>query len=112
MKSAVQQSQRNLIPKIKYYQKIKEINLNDYDLVIVAHEQEHQQSLLNLKNQINCANKILVFVGPEGGISMQETMFLKKFAHVNIISLGKSILRSETAQITLLANIKMLREGI
>lgn len=51
-----------------------------------------------------------VFIGPEGGFDEQEIELAKKAGAVPI-SLGKRILRTETAGITALSLIMMKAEG-
>ena len=50
---------------------------------------------------------VLYIIGPEGGITLEEVLFLKEKGAIEI-SLGKRILRAETAAIVVggaLANI-------
>jgi len=43
-----------------------------------------------------------ILIGPEGGFSLLEKNFLKSFNYVNGLSLGKRILRADTAAINAL----------
>ena len=45
--------------------------------------------------------KIAVVVGPEGGIALEEVEFLRKLPNVKVVTLGKRILRTETAPLVL-----------
>ncbi len=110
MENAAQQSRRNVIPQICNYKKLQEIDYSKYDLVLVCYEAENKMTLLDLQNQIKASEKILYLIGPEGGITEAEIDFLKKQANVQIISLGKRILRAETAAIITMANLAMIIE--
>ena len=103
---AAKQSKRNIVPKIgklinfdELYEKIK-----NYDLVIVAYENEDKTTIKEiLKNKRNSRN-IAVVIGPEGGISKEEIEKLQQVGAITV-SLGKRILRTETAPIAVLSMI-------
>lgn len=79
--------------------KIEELSLEDYDLVIVPYECEDKYTLKNLiSNQKKDIKKVLYIIGPEGGFDIQEIEYLKSKG-ANIVTLGKRILRAETASI-------------
>ena len=105
---AAKQSKRGIIPEIQDKIKIKDIKnkIKEYDSFIVAYEEENTNTLKNVLTELNKSkkNKIGVLVGPEGGISKEEIEDLKKNG-VQIITLGKRILRCETAPITICSNI-------
>lgn len=66
------------------------ITLNLTKLKIIAHEKENQK----LDSFID--DNVSIFVGPEGGYSQEEINHAKE-NNFKLISLGKSILRAETA---------------
>ena len=107
---ASKQSGRNIIPKINEVIKFKDICslIENYDLVLVAYEKEKENSLKNelkrLKEQDKKAYKIGVIIGPEGGIDEEEINMLKEY-NVKVITLGRRILRTETAPLNVLSNI-------
>lgn len=77
--------------------------LQKYDLVIFANETENS---LTLKQAIKKTNKsllknIALIVGSEGGFSKEEINALTSLKNVYSVSLGKRILRTETASISL-----------
>lgn len=79
--------------------KIEKLKLEDYDLVIVPYECEDEYTLKNLlRKQTKDLNSILYIVGPEGGFDIEEIEYLKQKG-ANIVTLGKRILRAETASI-------------
>ena len=79
--------------------KIEKLKLEDYDLVIVPYECEDEYTLKNLlRKQTKELESILYIVGPEGGFDIEEIEYLKQKG-ANIVTLGKRILRAETASI-------------
>lgn len=79
--------------------KIDKLKLSDYDLVIVPYECEEQYTLKNLlKNRKENIEKVLYIIGPEGGFDIEEIEYLENNG-ANIVTLGRRILRAETASI-------------
>ena len=107
---AAKQSGRNIIPQIKEKVNIKQVcNLvKDYDKLIVAYEEEKENSLKSELKSIKSKDKenikIAILVGPEGGIDLAEIEELRKAGAV-IVTLGKRILRTETVALNVLSNI-------
>ena len=105
---AAKQSKRGKIPEIENKIKIKEVTnrISDYDLFLVAYEEENTNKLKDILEQVNNNDKIKIgiLVGPEGGITKEEVENLKD-AGAKVITLGKRILRTETAPIVLTSNI-------
>ncbi len=107
---AVNQSKRDFIPKVSNPIKVKDIVLEDDEIGLVAYENNKDtKSLSELKKDIKNAEKISIVIGPEGGITKDEydTLINKGFKS---ISLGKRILRSETATISLMAMLAYIIE--
>ncbi len=86
--------------------KLKDIKFDEYDTIIFAYENsENAQNVHKLITE-NTKN-ILYIIGPEGGITENEVEYMKS-KNAQEISLGKRILRAETAAIVLggiLANV-------
>ena len=98
---AAKQSGRDIVPKVHEVKTIKNVCdlISDYDIVLVAYENEDKNSLKNeLKALTKKDLKIAVVIGPEGGIEETEVQELKN-AGAKIVSLGKRILRTETVAI-------------
>lgn len=99
-KVAAKQSKRDIVPKVRNIENIKNIcnEIAEYDIVLLAYELEEnnyiKNELLKLKNTKE-KYKIAVIIGPEGGIDEEEVEALKN-AGAKLISLGKRILRTET----------------
>ena len=96
-KEASEQAHRSIIVRVNdIHTSFKTIPYQDYDLVLVAYEEEN-----NSKNLQSCIDKshknILVVIGPEGGLHPEEITFFKTLDNVEMVGLGKRILRSETA---------------
>ena len=107
-KEASEQSERTIIPTICGVFDIKNIP-NDLlsELNYVAYEKEAYAH--NELNEIKKANSISLLIGPEGGLSKEEVDILMKQGF-KTISLGKRILRTETAAVVGLAMINMVIE--
>lgn len=88
--------------------KLTEIDYKKYDKIIFAYENSNEsKSLLEIIKQED--KNILYIIGPEGGITQEEVDFLKNNKAIEI-SLGKRILRAETAAIVvcgIIANFYM-----
>ena len=82
------------------------INSSDYDIKIACVERDDTLSLKAcLRNlDVNDNSKLLVIIGPEGGFSAAELQLLNN-SDVYKVSLGKLILRAETAVISAISNI-------
>lgn len=107
---AAKQSGRNIIPQIKEKVNIKQVcnMVENYDKLIVAYEEEKENSLKSELKSIKSKDKenikIAILVGPEGGIDLEEIEELSKAGAV-IVTLGKRILRTETVALNVLSNI-------
>jgi len=106
--AAAKQSKRDIIPKIENKLKLKEVidKIKDYDAFIVAYEEEIEKTLKQVLRNLKTNNnyKIAILVGPEGGIDAKEIEILKENGAI-IVTLGKRILRTETAPIAMVSNI-------
>lgn len=103
---AAKQSMRDIIPEIENIVKLKDITKQDYDTVLVAYENEEKNMLKQELKKLQGKDryKIAIVIGPEGGISEKEIEILKNIGAV-FVSLGKRILRTETAGIVMSGNI-------
>lgn len=104
---ASKQCKRTCIPKIENVIFLKDIcNLvSTYDIILLAYENDNNY-LKNILKKINKEiSNIAVIIGPEGGFEQEEVDMLLKNNNIYSISLGKRILRTETASILLISNI-------
>ena len=101
-KEACKQCGISSIPTINVPIKLESIDLRSldkYDLIIVPYEKEEINLKTVLKDKINENIKnIGVFIGPEGGFEDQEIKYIQSLGGKSV-SLGKRILRTETASI-------------
>ena len=99
-KEASEQSKRLTIPKISEVKEITELEMDG--LKIVCSTKEKNITLKKvLKNNLKC-DKIIMVVGPEGGLTEKEEESLVDLGFIPV-SLGNNILRVETAPLYLLS---------
>lgn len=109
VKEASEQSKRNIIPEVKDIMGIDDLIKLDYDLKIICTVNEMSRTLKNvLQNHKNCGTMIIV-IGPEGGFTKDEENTLINNGFIST-SLGKLVLRTETASICCLSMINYDRE--
>lgn len=106
---AAKRSGRDEILKINDVINYKNIfnYLKDYDIVLLAYEKEEKLTLKKALSKLDKTkeNKVAVLIGPEGGFDDIEIEQAKQNSLVNIITLGKRILRTETAPLVISSNI-------
>ena len=101
---AAKQSKRSIIPKVSEPIEFKEVleKIDSLDLLIVPYENANNFGIKTLINELrkdnttNTIKNVGIFVGPEGGIEEEEIERLKDKG-ARIVTLGKRILRTETA---------------
>ena len=103
--SAAKQSKRNMIPEVfdvmTYKQAMSKID--EMDLFLVPYENERGMAATReALQQIKGGMSVGILVGPEGGFDPNEITQARERGAV-IISLGKRILRAETAAVTAVA---------
>jgi len=97
-KEASEQSKRTSIPVINDVMSIKELSKIEADYKLVASTKEKSKMLNSYLQNINSCAKIILVVGPEGGISDREEAILNDNGF-NSVSFGSLIFRVETAAI-------------
>jgi 16S rRNA (uracil1498-N3)-methyltransferase len=112
-KEASEQSRRITIPEITMVKNLNEIcNLN-FDIKLLAYENEVFQGSKKLYEIISredlTSKSIAIVVGAEGGFDEKEVVKLNQAGYTNV-SLGKRILRSETAAIYALSILAFMSE--
>jgi len=109
-KEAAEQSGGSFIPTIQTLTTFADILklASNYDLALLPWELEKEKTLkqvLKTDERVNRqTNKLLILIGPEGGFSKKEAEQAKTAGFIPV-SLGKRILRAETAGITVLSMI-------
>lgn len=102
---AAKQSGRGIIPKVLMPVSFKEAieMAREQELAIIAYEEEREAAAREVFRCIR-PKSIAVFIGPEGGFEKKE-VDLAVSAGMKAVSLGKRILRTETAGMALISNI-------
>ena len=96
--SAAKQCGRSFIPEVKNL-------INEYDAIIVAYENEKENTLKSELQKLNSANlKIGIVIGPEGGLEESDIKLLRENG-ARIVTLGNRILRTETVALNVLSII-------
>lgn len=110
--AAAKQSKRAIIPEVKMPISFKEClsKINDYDMIILPYENalgmKHSAEVISRASGLK---KVGILIGPEGGFAEEEVEAAKE-AGFEIISLGKRILRTETAGFTTMSLIMFENE--
>lgn len=108
--SAAKQSQRGIIPEVGPIITLQEaFNASEkMDLKVIAYEKENQNQLRNILTGFD-GKTVGIFIGPEGGFEESEINLAKQSGLIPI-TLGKRILRTETAGL-FLVSIMMYEMG-
>mgnify|MGYP004669048667 CR=1 FL=1 len=111
---ASKQSKRSIIPKVREVINFDEamVQLKEMDLVLVPYENAENFGIKTLMRKLREENKDLsnihnigIVIGPEGGFEEEEITKLSD-AGAYIVTLGRRILRTETAGFTATALIQ------
>lgn len=104
-KSAAKQSKRSLIPTVEMPLRYEDaISLAaQLDVVLVPYENERgMEKTRSVVEGIRSGQSIGIFIGPEGGFAEDE-ITLAKSHDMALLSLGRRILRTETAGLAMLS---------
>ena len=111
-KSAAKQSKRSIIPKVHEPMSIDnalEI-VKDFGVKLIPYENaDGIDKTRKILDNMDKTKNIAVFIGPEGGFEESEVEMIKN-SGFEVITLGKRILRTETAGLALLSNIMIRLE--
>lgn len=117
IKEAAEQAQRDVLPRLEPIVGFADICQEDARVKLVAYEQAALQKanlpapFVQALNKLNQRDQLLVVIGPEGGLTPEEVGELQ--AHgFQTISLGKRILRTETAAQYVLAAVSFYFEQL
>ena len=110
--SAAKQSKRSIIPKVHEPMSIDnalEI-VKDFGVKLIPYENaDGIDKTRKILDHMDKTKNIAVFIGPEGGFEESEVDSIKN-SGFEVITLGKRILRTETAGLALLSNIMIRLE--
>jgi len=110
--SAAKQSKRTYIPQIKDVMTFDNAieTADEYDLICIPYENaEGMSATRDFLDKLSADMKVAFFIGPEGGFEEGE---IEKAISAGItpVSLGKRVLRTETASMALLSMIMLTYE--
>ena len=96
------------MPEITQPRVVEEVlkNTNDNCLGLVGTLDESAEPTLGVLEKANELKRIVVLVGPEGGLSEKEQKITEKCGY-KAVFLGENVLRVETAAIGLLAAVSL-----
>ncbi len=98
-REALKQCQGVKLVDITSPTRLKDIDFESYDLVLLPYECAQGTKITDItRNSEKELTKVLYLIGPEGGFAEKEVEFLVGKG-AKVISLGKRILRAETAAI-------------
>lgn len=103
--SAAKQSQRVIIPKVTEVMTLKQAleYAKAFDINLIPYENaEGMKKSRELFRQIKPGFSAGIFIGPEGGFEYEEVKLAESFG-LHEVSLGKRILRTETAGMAVLS---------
>ena len=111
--SAAKQSGRSFIPEVSgvmsFEEALKDASANDHVLIPYekAGDMDHTRTVLS---GIRPGDTAAIFIGPEGGFEREEVETAVR-SGAGAVTLGRRILRTETAGMTLLAAMMIALEG-
>ncbi len=104
--SAAKQSKRMYVPEVANVMNFKQAvdYAKELDVVLFPYElADGMKKTKEIISRINPGQSIGIFIGPEGGFEESEVELAKEKADAQVITLGKRILRTETAGLTVLS---------
>ncbi len=104
-KGAAEQSGRSLIPEVRPVTTFTGAldTASDMDIVLIPYElEEGMDKTARIIENIAPGQSVGIFIGPEGGFETEEVVLAKKYG-AEPVTLGKRILRTETAGLTVLS---------
>lgn len=106
--AAAKQSKRDVISRVNNVINIKNIchNVEKYDIILLAYENEETNTIKKELQKLDRNKKLSIgiIIGPEGGLSEKEVSKLIDNG-AKCVTLGKRILRTETAPLVMLSDI-------
>ena len=106
IKEAAEQSKRTRLPVLRHCINLNELKMIKADIKLIAYEEEagYSDSFNKELKKIKAKDRIAIIIGPEGGFEPGVVETAKQNGYVPI-SLGKRILRAETASLYALSVI-------
>lgn len=108
LKEAAEQSKRIKIPEITNPINLSNlVKLSDYDIKFLCTVNENSQNLKKVLSNMVSGAKILFVIGPEGGFTPEEEKVMMENGFLSI-SLGNSVLRTETASTFIMSVVRYI----
>ncbi|MDD4036667.1 MAG: RsmE family RNA methyltransferase [Bacilli bacterium] len=109
-KEASEQSKRIIISQVKAIKSINDLTKLDYDYKILCSVNEEVRTIKKVLQDIKINSKIIVVIGPEGGLTHLEEKKLIDNGYIRV-SLGNRVLRTETASLFIMSliNYELMR---
>jgi 16S rRNA (uracil1498-N3)-methyltransferase len=110
LKQASQQSERLSVPTLLPVMAFDAVVSACYvDVTYIALERADVPSFTHALNKKEASEPCTFIIGPEGGFSHREVELVKRMPNIQQVSLGRTILRAETAAIVGMGAISMWR---
>ena len=104
--SSVKQSSRPVVIKISDFISFENflygLEKNEKNLFIMAWEDEKDTCIKTVLQKTSFIESVYIMIGPEGGFSEEEVFLAREFGFTSV-SLGRRILKAETAAITMVS---------
>ena len=112
--AAAKQSKRSMVPRVCEPVSLKEacsVAAGLDGTILIPYENKEGMAANSAAFEaVANSGDISIFIGPEGGFAEEEIELLSEQKNAHIISLGKRILRTDTAAITAVAQVMMKLE--
>ncbi len=106
VKEASEQSKRTTIPIVQSPMTIQELStLKDYDVKLLCTTRKNTKNLKKILSNIKDGATMIIVIGPEGGFTQEEEEILIR-GGFETVSLGDTILRTETASLFFLSAVR------
>lgn len=103
-REASKQCGRAVAPEVTEPRELAKTDFSGFDLVLIPYENEDELTLKSLLRGAAAPKSIAVVIGPEGGFDPREVERVVSLGG-HAVSLGKRILRTETAGLACIAQI-------
>ncbi|WP_026890575.1 16S rRNA (uracil(1498)-N(3))-methyltransferase [Lacrimispora aerotolerans] len=110
--SAAKQSKRLIVPEVAGVMSLKEalVFSKEFDLTVIPFENaKGMERTREILSQVKPGMNVGIFIGPEGGFEDSEIELSESFG-ARTVTLGKRILRTETAGLSVLSVLSYLLE--
>lgn len=110
--SAAKQSKRGIIPQVAHVMSFKEAlkDAENLDMILIPYEKaDNMEYTRKIVEEMKPGDSVGIFIGPEGGFANEEVEMAQQTGG-KPITLGKRILRTETAGMALMAVLMFAME--